>query len=183
MPVLYSTSFEIKMQRAAYPSPAHGSEVSLKLAVPRHSNCSLRDSLETKENSAVKLPALSKIAVPPLAPRKLDFDTCSLEPIYSPAKPVKRGRTGICAHEEKRFKGVGRVVPKMLLELFSAETGNGQFFRCYKDEEICDDRGMDLPQGQEDDCDTDEETAETMQLSLASALEDAIQNSLVEGGN
>lgn len=171
------------MQRAAYPSPAHGSEVSLKVAIPRHSHCSLRDSLETKENSAVKFPAPSKLVVSPLAPRKLDFDICSQEPIYSPVKPVRRGRTGICAHEEKRFKGAGRVVPQMLLELFSAETGTGQFFKCYKDEEICGDIGIDLPQGQEDDCDTDEETAETMQLSLASALEDAIQNSLLEGGN
>jgi len=166
------------MQRAAL-SPDHGSEASLmpKAAAFRNSYCSLRDSLETKENSAVKFPALSKRVVSPLARRRLDFDGYGEEPVSSPIKPVRRSRTSAYAHQEKRFKGSERVVSQVLLELFDAKTGEGQFFKCYQDQAIGAEGILDLPQGQEDDCDTDEETAETMQRSLAEVLEEAIQNS------
>lgn len=166
------------MQRAGLSSD-HGSEVSLllKATAPHSSHCSFRDSLETKENSAVKFPSVSKRVVSPLAPRRLDFDGCGEGPVPCSIRPMRRGRTSVCAHQEKRFKGTKGVASKVLLELFDAETGLGQFFKCYKDEAIGADRNIDLPQGQEDDCDTDEETAETMQLSLASVLEEAIRNS------
>jgi len=162
----------------------HGSEISLvlKAAAAGHcskarSRCSFRDSIETKENSAVKFPALSKLVVSPIVPRRLNFDSCAEEPILSPIRPIRRGRTNICAHQEKRFKGLRQVIPKVMVQLYDAETGTVQFFRCYRDEAIGADRGLDLPQGQDDDCDTDEETADTMQRSLAVALEEAIVNS------
>lgn len=162
----------------------HGSEISLvlKAAAAGHcskarSRCSFRDSIETKENSAVKFPTLSKLVVSPIVPRRLDFDCCAEEPVLSPIRPIRRGRTNICAHQDKRFKAARQVVPRVTVELYDAKTGSGQFFRCYRDEAIGADRGLGLPQGQDDDCDTDEETAGTMQRSLAVALEEAIVNS------
>ena len=171
------------MLRASDHPQDHGSEISLvlKAAAAGHcskarSRCSFRDSIETKENSAVKFPALSKLIVSPLVPRKLDFNSCAEDPVFSPIRPIRRGRTSIQAHQEKRFKGTQQVVPKVMVEFFDAK-GTGQFFRCYRDEILGADRGTDLPQGQDDDCDTDEETAETMQRSLAAVLEEALLNS------
>lgn len=172
------------MQRAPLLAQDRGSEISLVLkaaAADCHSKarsrCSFRDSIETKENSAVKFPALHKFVISPLVPRKLDFDSCVEEAELSPVQPVRRTRTEIRAHQEKRFKGAGGEVWKTYVDLYNAGTGACQFFRCYRDEVLCADQGCELPNGQEDDCDTDEETAEVMQRSLAEVLEEAVLNS------
>ena len=193
-PRSFAASFEIKMMRDISDSPfprcdarARGSDSSLVLKAAdgvlrakAPTRCSVLDSIETKENSAVKIPALSKSTVSPLLPRKLDFENCKddrEEKETSPLKEFRRPRTTASTHQEKRFKGVSKVIPKVALELFHQKLKTSVFFRCFEEEQIVRDQRMrgDVPAlHQDDDCDTDEESADIMRDSLLAALETAI---------
>ena len=131
--------------------------------VTKPAKCTLRDSVETKENSAVKTHPPQDIS--PIIPRKLDFQETSSAP-----KPIRRSRVTASTHQEKRFKGSQLFFPKMALELHRPETQTSEFFRCFQERQIA--SGLPTPPDstQDDDCATDEESADTMRTSLLEVL-------------
>jgi len=127
--------------------------------------CSALDSVETKENSAVKAPQVTS----PLQPRRLNFQ----ESLSAP-KPLRRVRSNASTHMEKRFKGTRQVFPKMALELQQPESHTSVFFRCYRECQVAEGLPGPPESTQDDDCATDEESAQMMSESLLEVLSAAI---------
>ena len=143
-------------------------ERSLNLAkrpTTKVAKCSAIDSVETKENSAVKISQVTS----PLQPRRLTFQESQSAP-----KPLRRVRNNASTHQEKRFKGSHQVFPKMALELLQPESHSSVFFRCYRECQVADNLPRPPDSTQDDDCATDEESAQAMSESLLEVLSAAI---------
>ena len=116
------------------------------------------DAVETKENSPAQ-PVYTAKAGTGDRPGK---DLC---------RAVRRQRTGLQAHTGRRFKAGHAVVGKMAVQLRETGSGKSVFFRCFAEAEFGRSLPGTLPEAKQDeDCDTDEESAALLRESLLAHL-------------
>lgn len=167
-------------------------EIFTEKSPPLRLSClNATDDYEAKESSVVRMqqptPKKGRVSHPPAIPisstdkeEKTELEH-NLSQMMSPTVHSRKRRRNDCSTQAvKRFRGVGRTVEHVNVELKHWNENRSEYFRCFYECEI-------VPPAVsftmiesifDDDCPTDDETIASAQSSLKKSLEDAIKSHL-----